>query len=302
MKRVTARKELILSAGSIGTPHILMNSGIGDASALSLLGIEPLVNLPSVGKNLSDHPFLLNTWLVNANDTFEQFRNATLAEEALRQWNDTRTGAFTVSLSNQLGWKRLPHNSSIFEKFQDPSLGPHAPHFELLFLNGILWPPIPATGDHMQVAIVLLCPLSRGSVMLNSPNPFDPPLIDPNFLSSEFDVFVLREGIRSARHFLSAPTWDNFIISSTNNATSDAELDEYIRNISSTAYHPVGTASMSPRGANYGVVDPDLRVKGVVGLRVIDASVLPFVPAGHTQAAVYVFAERASDLIKEFWK
>ncbi|KAG6808584.1 hypothetical protein H0H92_003645 [Tricholoma furcatifolium] len=301
MKRVTARKELILSAGSIGTPHILMNSGIGDASALSLLGIEPLVNLPSVGKNFSDHPFLLNPWLVNASDTFDQFRNAPLAEEALRQWNETRTGAFTVSFSNQLGWKRLPHNSSIFEKS-----GPHAPHFELFFMNGILFPPIPATGDYMQVGISVLCPLSRGSVMLNSSNPFDPPLIDPNFLSSEFDVFVFREGIRSARRFLSAPTWDNFIISATTNATSDAELDEYIRNITTTIYHPVGTAAMSPRGANYGVVDPDLRVKGVVGLRVIDASVLvkmlPVVPAGHTQATVYVLAERASDLIKEFWK
>ncbi|KAG6810812.1 hypothetical protein H0H92_010202 [Tricholoma furcatifolium] len=302
-RRVTARKELILSAGSVGTPQILMNSGIGDATTLASLGIRPLVNLPSVGKNLSDHPFILNSWLVKATDTFEQFaRNTTLAEEALLQWNQTRTGPFTVPPNNQLGWIRLPSNLSIFQQFHDPSAGPSAAHFELLFANGLHSRSVPAPGNHLQIGVVLLCPLSRGSITLNGTNTFGPPLIDPNILTSDFDMFVLREGIRSARRFLTAPTWDNFIISSTNNATTDAELDEYIRNTAGTIFHPVGTAAMSLRGANYGVVDPDLRVKGVVGLRVIDASVLPLVPAGHTQAATYVIAERASDLIKEVWK
>ncbi|KAF9536329.1 hypothetical protein CPC08DRAFT_652173, partial [Agrocybe pediades] len=93
-----------------------------------------------------------------------------------------------------------------------------------------------------------------------------------------------------------------YIATSVTNATTDAELEAFVRSTTSTLFHPVGTAAMSAKDAGYGVVDPDLRVKGVDGLRIVDASVLPFLPAAHTQAAVYVFAERASDLIKVFWK
>ncbi|KAG6855325.1 hypothetical protein H0H87_004935 [Tephrocybe sp. NHM501043] len=147
----------------------------------------------------------------------------------------------------------------------------------------------------------LTTPIPGGSVSLKSNNPFDPPVIDLNILSSEFDVFALREGIRSARRFLSAPVWGNYTISRISNATTDAELDEYIGKTAGPGLHAVGTAAISPKGAGYGVVDPDLGVKGVRGLRVVDASVLPIVPAGHTQAAVYVVAERAADLIKNSW-
>ncbi|KAG6917872.1 hypothetical protein DXG01_000642 [Tephrocybe rancida] len=252
---VTANKEVILSAGAIGTPHILLNSGIGNESMLSLLGIEALVNLPSVGQNLSDHPTVGNQYLVNSTNTFEELtRNSTLAEKALHQWNETRTGPFT---------------------------------------NGISHPPPPATGNFLVMG---------GSVTLNSNKPFDPPVIDPGFLSSDFDMFVLREAIRSARRFVAAPAWANYIISSVSNAITDEELDAYIRTTAVSIFHPVGTAAMSPKGADFGVVDPDLRVKNVRGLRVVDASVLPVVPAGHTQAATYVIAERASDLIKDFWR
>ncbi|KAF9460660.1 glucose-methanol-choline oxidoreductase [Collybia nuda] len=114
-------------------------------------------------------------------------------------------------------------------------------------------------------------------------------------------MFVMREGIRSARRFMGAPAWADYIISRVSNATTDVELDDYIRSNTNAIFHAVGTAGMSPRGARYGVVDPDLRVKGVVSLRVVDASVLPVVPAGHTQAATYVFAERGADLIKGVW-
>lgn len=162
--------------------------------------------------------------------------------------------------------------------------------------------------------------LLGGSVTLNSSNPLDPPLINPNFLGSEFDLFVMREGFLKSRRFAAAPVWQNYLISEVNNVT-DADLDDFIRNNAAAIYHPVGTAGMSPRDAAYGVVDPDLRVKGVDGLRIVDASVLvgvtlvlftseltdvvhigiqqPFVPAAHTQAAAYIFAERAADLIKE---
>lgn len=134
LKRVTATKEVILSAGSIGTPHILMNSGIGNATALSEIGIKSLVDLPSVGQNLSDHPYAGNTWFVNSTDTFEAAnRNATLAAEQFQRWEATHTGPLADGTFNQAGWVRVPANSTIFQQFPDPSSGPNTAHFELVF-------------------------------------------------------------------------------------------------------------------------------------------------------------------------
>lgn len=115
------------------TPHILLNSGIGDSSALSLIGVKPVLNLPSVGQNLSDHPMLGNRWLVNSTDTFEaQGRNATLAAEQLAQWQATRTGPLVDGTFNQVGWIRLPKAASIFRTVPDPAAGPHTAHIEIL--------------------------------------------------------------------------------------------------------------------------------------------------------------------------
>ena len=112
-----------------------------------------------------------------------------------------------------------------------------------------------------------------GFVTLNSSIPFDHPIINLNLLGSEFDLFTLREGIRSVRQFMTSPSFDGFVISTTVNMTTDDELDEYIKETVGTAFHPVGTAMMSPKDSDWGVVDPDLRVKGVNGLRVVDASI-----------------------------
>ncbi|KAJ6521926.1 alcohol oxidase [Mycena vulgaris] len=300
--RVTARKEVILSAGTVGTPHILMHSGIGNASALERLGISSLHDLPSVGQNLSDHTFLGNQWEVNSTDTYETAtRNTTLAEEQLREWNATRTGPLVDTTITQVGWLRIPDNSSIFKEFPDPAAGPHTAHYELLFTNGLIRPPTPPTGNFMGIGTAVVAPVSRGSITLNSSDPFAPPLIDPALLASDFDLFVMREAVKGVQRFVTAHAWDGYILASLINGTTDAELDAYIRSESSSEYHPVGTAAMSPKGARFGVVDPDLLVKGLTGLRVVDASVLPVVPAAHTQAAVYIFAERAADLIKAAW-
>jgi choline dehydrogenase-like flavoprotein len=116
-----------------------------------------------------------------------------------------------------------------------------------------------------------------GSITLASNNPFEAPNIDPGLLNSEFDVFTMRQAVRSAQRFLSAKAWADYVLAPFGdlaNVTSDAELDKYIRANTATIFHPVGTAAMSPKGAKWGVVDPDLRVKGTMGLRVVDASVL----------------------------
>lgn len=133
LKRVTARKEVIVSSGVIGTPHLLLNSGFGDSAALTRVGVKPLVHLPSVGQNLTDHAFVANTWQVNSTNTFETaIRNATLMEEQLREWNETRMGPYAASTFNVAGWLRAPKDSPAFDNFTDPAAGPHTAHFEFI--------------------------------------------------------------------------------------------------------------------------------------------------------------------------
>ncbi|KAF5377860.1 hypothetical protein D9615_006743 [Tricholomella constricta] len=285
-RKVTARKEVILSGGAVGTPHILQHSGIGDSTLLSKVGVKPLVHLPSVGQNLTDHPFVANTWLVNSTDTFETaLRNSTIMEQQVREWNETRTGPYAASTFNVAGWLRVPGNATIFHRFRDPSAGPRTAHFEFIIANGMTRLPLPPTGNFMVIGTVVLTPLSRGTVLISSNDPFDPPTVNPNLMDSDFDMFVMREAIRSARRFAQAPVFSDYVFRLEDTAVTDTELDSFIRRAAITVSHAVGTASMSPKGANYGVVDPDLRVKKVRGLRVVDASVIPLVPAAHTQAA-----------------
>ncbi|KAF5312315.1 hypothetical protein D9619_003708 [Psilocybe cf. subviscida] len=305
-QRLTATKEVILSAGAINTPHILMNSGIGDRATLSDIGIPTLINLPSVGKNLTEHPTAGIAYTVNSNDTTDNLlANATLAAEALAQWQFNRTGPYTT-LGTFLGWERLSAKSSIFDKFKDPTAGPNSPHIELspgsgafITVNGL-----PVTGGHhVGAGIAVLSPTSRGSVTLNRTNPLGDPVIDLGLLITELDMFTMREGFRAARRLFSAPAWDGYIIEQVAPAANltDAELDEFIRDNSFSASHPVGTAAMSAKGARYGVVDPNLLVKGATGLRIVDASIMPFLISGHTQAPTYAIAERAADIIKAAW-
>ncbi|KAF8645738.1 hypothetical protein AX16_007606 [Volvariella volvacea WC 439] len=299
---ITAAKEVILSAGAVNTPHILMNSGIGDKTALRKLGISSLIDLPSVGQNLTDHSITPNSWQVNNPNTFElASRNSTIAAQQLQQWQTTKTGPLTDNLANHLGWLRIPNNSSIFSQFADPAAGPNTAHYEFIFSNGLILVAPPPTGNFFSIGTAVVSPVSRGSITLQSSNPLDPPLIDPNLLGSDFDLFVMREAIRAARRFLTAPVWSDYVIAPLTNATTDAELNDYIRSVTIPVFHPIGTAAMSAANANYGVVNPDLRVKGASGLRIVDASVFPRIPTAHTQAAVYIVAERASDLIKAAW-
>ncbi|KAF7357759.1 L-sorbose 1-dehydrogenase [Mycena venus] len=301
---LTAKKEVILSAGSIGTPNILLHSGIGNSSTLTSLGIKPVHNLPSVGQNLTDHSFLLSvSFLINSTDTWETAeRDATLAAAQLAQWNTSRTGPLVDGPAHQLGWFRIPDNSSIFEKFPDPAAGPNTSHYELIFVNGMFGAP-PPTGNFISIAPAVVSPASRGSLTINSSNPFADPIIDPNLLGSEVDFFIMREALKSAFRFAAAPAWRNFIISpfGVNSTSTDAELDDFIRENAGSGLHLIGTAKMSPKGATWGVVDPDLSVKGLSGLRIVDLSVAPFIPAAHTQAAAYIIGERAADLIKTAW-
>ncbi|KAF4608011.1 hypothetical protein EYR40_000352 [Pleurotus pulmonarius] len=215
------------------------------------------------------------------------------------------TRFFSGSGIDHLGYVRLADNASIFDNFADPA-GPNTGHIELIISNGDLFSG-PTPENFMVIEVMLTKPLSRGSLSLNSSNPFDDPIIDPAYLAHEFDRFALREGVRSAQRFLSSPAWEGYILGRTGafatvDVQDDDQLDGFLRENFISGLHFVGTASMSPKGASWGVTDPDLKVKGLNGLRVVDASVIPLIPAAHTQVPVYIVAERAADIIKEDWK
>ncbi|KAJ6509666.1 aryl-alcohol oxidase-like protein [Mycena vulgaris] len=279
---VKASKEIILSAGAVGTPQILLNSGVGDHKALKTLGIPTVLDLPSVGKNVTDHPYLYMTWAVNSTQTVDSItQNTTRFNDASAEWNTSRTGPFVDGPpATHVGWFRLPANSPAFEVHGDPARGPGAPHLEVLFSPAGMGAP----GNFISLLVAVVSPVSRGSITLGSSDPFSAPIIDTALLTSEFDVIALREVVKLAQKFVSA--------------TFPAELEAYLRDNVVAGSHMVGTASMSPRGAHYGVVDPDLKVKGAYGLRVIDALLFPL----HIlKQATYAVAERGADLMKERW-
>ncbi|KAF8656648.1 hypothetical protein AX16_002453, partial [Volvariella volvacea WC 439] len=303
---VTASKEVLLSAGAVGSPLILMHSGIGDSQVLSYHGIPPLVDLPSVGKNLSDHPFLPCSFHVNERSIYDDIRmNDTLLDSTLQQWRQHRTGPLVAGLASHLMWFRLPEKSFDNTGFRDTSSGLNSPHYEIAVGAGGFG--VTEPGYYMGLASVVLSPESRGTVQIKSSNPLDPPIIDPAILSTRYDMYTLRTSLRTMFQFLKARVWEDYVeapsgVLSDVNPESDEELDAYIRSHTLSMWHPAGTAAMSKEGVDYGVVNPDLRVKGVNGLRVVDASVMPYITSAHTQAAVYVIAERASDLIKSAWR
>ncbi|KXN87046.1 Glucose dehydrogenase [FAD, quinone] [Leucoagaricus sp. SymC.cos] len=310
-KQLFAHKEVIVSGGVIGSPQILLNSGIGSHEDLEAVGVRTIVDNPNVGRNFFDQVYTIMLFNTTIQDTdFDR-------DEALVEWNKTRTGPMTSAghLRNQITWVRLPEDAPPFTQkgFPNPSPGKTAPHIEIYTsqisthipeTNGELTVP-PDVGNitTLQLSVIDLHPVSRGSITLNSSNPFTYPIIDAGLLRSEIDVSVLREGLRSARRlFTMAPVFHNLIgknVYPAHNITSDEELETFIRDSSGPYLHGGGSAMMSPRNSNRGVVDPDFKVKGTNGLRVVDASVFPSSPSGHTQAAVYGFAERASVLIAE---
>jgi choline dehydrogenase len=278
-------REVILCGGAINSPQLLLLSGIGPAADLKALGIEVVADLPGVGQNLQDH--------LAGGIQYHSKQPVSLAS-AEKPGN----------ILNYLLFKKGPLTSNVAEGVGFLKTKPDlmVPDIELLFApsffvdHGFGNPP----GHGFTIGVVLLHPESTGSLKLRSANPTDAPLIDPNYLSSENDVQVMIAGLRWARKIGQAKALDayrgaEFLPGEA--VQSDAELAEYLRERSETLYHPVGTCKMGedPQA----VVDPDLRVRGVEGLRVVDASVMPTIISGHTNAPSIMIAEKAADLIKE---
>ncbi|KAA1470704.1 alcohol oxidase [Dentipellis sp. KUC8613] len=302
-------KEIVLSAGLVGSPYILLHSGIGDARTLRSLNISVVADIPSVGQNLTEQALTPFTrWLTRSNDTFQHIlENATLTQEAYAQWNASHTGPFAAGGINQFVWLRMnesdPEVKAMIEKYGDPAAGPDSPHYEITPSNGR-----PGSPPLMDLSPIGLNPYSRGSLTLNASNPTGQPLLDGAFFKHPMDLFVQKQALKAAINLVAQPAWKDYVtgpgpefapVFTANGTVDDAQLELFIRNQTVSNIHGVGTASMSPCGAPWGVVDPDLKVKGLKGLRVVDASVLPFVVAGHVQVPIYVAAERAADLMKK---
>ncbi|KAJ7757048.1 aryl-alcohol oxidase [Mycena metata] len=305
-QRVTASKEVIIAAGALETPKLLLNSGIGDKNYLTSMGIQPRVDLPDVGANLSAHVAVSLVYNVNSTQTFDEIaRNATFRNQLLDEWMGTDGGGpLGISYTSHNVFTRLPENATIFQNNPDPAAGPRSTHLQGTVQNGDISPTV--AGNFLAMPATLLTPTSRGSIRLNTTDPFTQPLIDVASLTTDFDIFGLREAVKMTHRFLNATAWQGYILqpasfSNLSFGATDEEIETYIRANAAPNGHVVGTASMSPKGASYGVVDPDLTVKGVRGLRVVDASILPYLPAGFTMTSTYVVAERASDMIKAKW-
>ena len=178
---MTARKEVILSAGVFNTPKLLMLSGIGDQAELGSLGIPTRVNLPSVGGNLTDHVLLGNAWRVNNNETFDSYLAPDVLPQKIQEWNQTHQGPLSWTVTNQMAWLRLSQNDTIIQTHGDPSPGPTSAHYQLIWANGWLVPGFSEPeGNWMTIVTNVISPTSREHLVLSTP-------FDPSFIFGQVD-------------------------------------------------------------------------------------------------------------------
>jgi choline dehydrogenase len=286
-RKRTARadREVILAAGAIGSPQLLLLSGIGPAEHLREVGIEVRQPLPGVGRNLQDHPFVTMLWEVSDQRTlFGADKPKHLAEWLLR-----KSGPLTSTVAEVVAFVRtrsgLPAADVQFHMGAAYYEDHGAEEFD---------------GHAITIAPVLVSPEARGSVWLRSPDPLAKPRIVTNSLSSSADVDSLVAGMELARQIAASDPLREIIVRELKpGAQTDdrAALEADLRRRLMLIYHPSGTCRMSDDGED-AVVDSALRVHGIDGLRVVDASVMPVIPGGNTHAPTIMIAERASDLIR----
>ncbi len=282
--------EVVLSAGAFGSPQLLMLSGLGPAAHLREHGIDPVLDLPGVGANLHDHVDVVI--VVNA-PKVKALLGLTpgglwKAVRGIFEWRRQRSGMLTTNFAEAGG-------------FIKSSPGEAIPDLQLHFVVGKLVDHgrKSVLGNGYSCHVCLLRPKSRGSLRLASADPQVAPLIDPAFLQDPDDTARLVRGFKVMRELLQQPalTRHGGSESATSAlAQSDAQIEQFVRNHADTIYHPVGTCRMGP-GPN-DVVDARLRVHGVAGLRVVDASVMPAVVGGNTNAPVIMMAEKAVDMMR----
>ena len=289
LEQIRARKETIVSLGAFGSPQLLMLSGIGDAAALKAQGVEPVAHLPGVGANLQDHPDIILGWRSASLDTFgySLAGTARLFRE-IQRYRRERRGMVTSNFAEAGGFLKTR-----------PDI--EAPDVQLHFVVAIVEDHARKMrmGHGMTCHVCVLRPKARGSVKLASRDPFAAPLIDPNLLGEPEDVETLVAGFKLTRSLFEAPSlrsqWSSELY--TSDIHSDDEIRGFIRARADTVYHPVGSCAMGPDSSR-AVVDTKLRVHGVDGLRVVDASIMPDLVGGNTNAPTIMIGEKAADMIR----
>ena len=284
----TARREVILAAGAIGSPHLLQLSGVGPAELLRRHGIDVRHELPGVGENLHDHLQIRMMYKVKNVRTLNERANSLFGRAAMGlEYVLFRTGPLTMPPS-QLGAFARSHPSE-----PTPNIEWHVQPLSLDKFGSPLHP-FPA----ITPSVCNLRPTSRGSVQLQSPDPTAAPAIRLNYLSTSEDQRVAVDAMRFTRRIMAAQALAKYAPEEWKpgaGAQSDAELLAAASQLASTIFHPVGTCRMGPD--EMAVVDDQLRVRGVAGLRVIDASVMPRITSGNTNAPTVMIAERGAELI-----
>jgi choline dehydrogenase len=286
--RVAVHREIVLSGGAINTPQLLQLSGIGDPDRLKATGIEPLVSAPEVGRNLQDH---LGVYLTCA------------SKDPVTLYGLFRPDRAAIGLLRSVLFGTGPFSAVPLEAggFLKTRADLEEPDIHITFLPGLnLETTMKGQGRHgYLIDFYQLRPESRGNIHVASPDPFRPPRIDPNYLAEDADRRCLRDGLRLARRIGANPALARHrpvdISPVEADLRDDDAMDAWVRQGANTIFHPVGTARMG--GDPGSVVDPELRVRGVTGLRVADASVMPRVIGGNTSAPCMMIGEKAADMI-----
>ncbi len=284
IQQARAEREVILAGGAVNSPQLLLLSGIGPADELSRAGVRAIHDLPGVGKNLQDHPMVSVGYLST---------KAVSLASAESLWN----------FLNWLIFKQGPLTSNVAEAgiFRRTREGLDAPDLQMLFgpayyVNHGL----DRRKEHcFGFGPTLIAPESRGNIALRSTNPLDRPAIGANYLSTDADMRVIAEGVRLARQLAHTKAFQAYRGDELHpgaHVKNDDEITAFIRAEAQTLYHPVGTCKMGTDAL--AVVDPRLRVRGIRALRVVDASVIPRIPAGNTNAPTIMIAEKAADMIR----
>jgi len=289
-RRAVARREIVLSAGSFFTPHLLQLSGIGPASLLRQHGIPVLHDLPGVGENLMDHITVKRSYTTSSRATFNAMMS-NVASQGLAglRYLTTRRGPLSVGAALAGGYARTRPDLS------DPDIQ----YFYMPFEAGNYWGKLPPASS-FQLACYVNRPESRGHVRMQSPDPHQPPRIVANYFSTEADLRTAIEGFRFLGRLGMADALKPHRVEELHprlGKESDEAIIRHIRETATTGYHHVGTCRMGHD--ELAVVDPQLRVRGLSRLRVADGSVMPSIISGNTNSVCIMIGERCADLLQQ---